>query len=142
MTDDVAHPGALDRVGALCRALEHAVEHDAWTGTAWRVRGSTFAHVVEIRAGRPAAYARAFQTDGPATVLTFQCRPEERAALAHAGPPFHLPPWRPGIAGVVLDQHTDWDHVSELLSDSRAICLSPRAQRRPAGRVRPRAPRL
>ena len=43
----------------------------------------------------------AFGTDGPATVVTFQAAPDEYEALRAAGPPYHHPPWRPGIVGVV-----------------------------------------
>ena len=136
---DLAHWRAVGRVRWICGPLEDAREHQAWTGTAWRVRGSTFAHVLEIRAGRPPAYARLFETDGPATVLTFQCRPDERAALAHARPPFYLPRWRPGIAGLVLNENTEWQHVSELLADSYAVCLSAPRQRGPAVQAPPRS---
>ena len=118
-----APPAAVAaRVGAICAALEGAVEHDAWTGVSWRVGGVTFAHVVEIAAGRPPIYSRVFETDGPATVLTFQADEEDRLALGQIGPPFHLPPWRPGIVGVVIDDDTDWDEVEELVTDSHRIC--------------------
>jgi hypothetical protein len=123
MTQRAAHQDAVARVRAMCAPLERALEHDAWTGASWRIGRCTFAHVLEIVDGRPPAYARAFATIGPATVLTFQCASDERAALAHAGPPFHLPAWRPGIVGVTIDQDTDWAHIGELIAESHAICL-------------------
>ena len=112
-------------------------------GTRWRIRKKTFAHVLTIDAGRPAGYARAAATDGPATVLTFESSGPELAALSETGHPFFKPPWRPTVVGMVLDVRVDWDEVAELLtgagcvprrrswsswsSDRRADDLSPRA---------------
>lgn len=141
MIHSAAHSDAVDRIRARCAPLAGALEHEAWTGTSWRVRHCTFAHVLEITNGWPPAYARAFKTDGPATVLTFQCGPDERAALAHAGPPFHLPAWRPGIAGVTIEQDTDWEHIGELIAESHAICLTAPSRRRSVGRFPPRRAR-
>ena len=115
---------AIARVAAICEGLEGAVEHDAWTGVSWRVGGVTFAHVVEIVDGKPPIYARVFGTDGQATVLTFQADEEDRAALGQVGPPFHLPPWRKGIVGVVIDGDSDWDEITELVSESHRICAA------------------
>ena len=69
-----------------------------------------------------AAYARAFGTDGPATVVTFQAAPDEYEALRAAGHPYHHPPWRPGIVGVVVDNSTDWTELAELVVDSYREC--------------------
>lgn len=109
------------RVRAICGPLPGVREHAAWTGTSWRVGSFTFAHVLEIRDGRPPAYARAFGTDGPAVVVTFQASEDERRALAQSGRGFVLPPWRPGVAGLVVDDTTDWSELAELLTDSRAL---------------------
>ena len=73
--------GLVTRVGSICERLAGAVEHDAWTGTSWRVGGTTFAHIVQIAGGWPAAYARAAGSDGPSTVVTFQADDLERAVL-------------------------------------------------------------
>lgn len=112
----------VDRLRRICNPLPGAVEHDAWTGTSWRVNTTTFAHVVQITDAWPPAYARAFDTAGPATVVTFQAEPDERRALDQIGPPFHRPRWRPGIVGLEVDEHTDWTEVDELLTDSHRIC--------------------
>ena len=112
----------VERVRAICAELPDAHEHEAWTGTSWRVRTATFAHVVEITDAWPPAYARAFGTDGPATVVMFQAAPDEYEALRAAGPPYHHPPWRPGIVGVVLDEATDWTELAELIVDSYREC--------------------
>ncbi len=112
----------VDRVRELCAGLPDAREHEAWTGTSWRIGSTTFAHVVQITGGRPPAYAKAFATDGPATVLTFQAPPEDLDALRATGHPYHRPPWRPGIVGVVLDDATDWSDLAARVEDSFREC--------------------
>jgi hypothetical protein len=112
----------IDRLRAICDGLPGAREHDAWTGTSWRVRDTTFAHVVEIADGWPPAYVTAFGTDGPATVVTFQASPDDAAALRAVGDPYHHPPWRPGIVGAVIDDTTDWAELAELVVDSYREC--------------------
>ncbi len=85
------------------------------------MRGATFAHVVEIAHGWPPAYSTAFATGGPATVVTFQLDPEERPAITAHGPPFFLPRWRPGIAGLAIDAASDWTELEELIIDSHRL---------------------
>lgn len=122
-------PAALvEVVRRTCAGLPEVEEVAAWTGTSWRVRGKTFAHVLEVRDGWPAKYATVFGTDGPATVLTFQSEGEELEVLAEQGPPFFRPPWRPGIVGLLVEEETDPDEVAELVTDSWRI-LAPRALR-------------
>jgi hypothetical protein len=108
----------VERLRAICAEFADAREHEAWTGTSWRRGKVTFVHVVEITDGWPPAYASAFGTDGPATVVTFQAAPDEYEALRAVGPPFHHPPWRPGIVGVVVDDSTDWTELAELVAES------------------------
>jgi hypothetical protein len=116
----------VDEVRRICTALPEVVEEEAWTHTPrWRIRGGTFAHVVDITGGQPAAYARVAATDGPATVLTFQSSGDELDALRNHGHPFFNPPWRPGIVGLVVDDTTDWDEVRELLTESYCL-LAPK----------------
>src|SRR5439155_14059187 len=73
---------------SVCLALPETHEEPAWVGTRWRIRTQTFAHVLTIDAGWPPAYARAAETDGPATVLTFESSGPELAALSAARHPF------------------------------------------------------
>jgi hypothetical protein len=124
MTDDDGQPPRVlvDRLRAICARLPDAHEHEAWTGTSWRVGRTTFAHLVQITGGRPAAYAKAFATDGPVTVLTFQAPAEDREAFAVSGPPYVLPRWRPGIVGIALDATTDWNLLAEHVEDSYREC--------------------
>jgi hypothetical protein len=124
MAGDRAQPpeDVVDRLRAICARLPDAREHDAWTGTSWRIGNATFAHVVQIADGRPPAYATAFATDGPATVVTFQAPAEDRDAIRAIGHPYHLPPWRPGIAGVVIEDTTEWSELAERIEDSFREC--------------------
>jgi hypothetical protein len=116
---------------AICLALPEAHEEEAWVGQRWRIRTRTFAHVVAIADGWPPAYARAFGTSGPTTVLTFRSSGDELAALSALGHPFVRPPWAPGVVGMVLEPDVDWAEVAELVTES--YCLL--APQRLAARV-------
>ena len=106
------------RLRSLCLALPETYEEAAWVGTRWMIRKRNFAHVLTIVSGRPQAYARAAGTDGPACVLTFRCPADEVDAFRNAGAPFFVPVWFPNIVGILLDGHTRWNEVSELLTES------------------------
>ena len=114
-------PRYVDRLGAICCALPEVVEADAWVGVRWSIRQKNFAQLVAIVDGRPAAYATAAGTAGPATVLTFRSRGEELDALRAIGPPFFKPVWFRDIVGLVLPADpaaVDWDEVTELVTES------------------------
>lgn len=130
VTDRPPVPDAVvARLREICGALPESREVEAWTGTAWRVRAKTFAHVVVVADGWPPAYARAMgalaDDGGPATVLTFRSSGEELEALGHLGPPYFRPPWAPGAVGMVLDDDVDWREVAELVTDSYCL-LAPK----------------
>ncbi|GAA3096470.1 hypothetical protein GCM10010464_70070 [Pseudonocardia yunnanensis] len=108
----------LTPLRAVCLALPETREEAAWAGVRWRVRRQTFAHVVTIEAGWPPAYARAAETDGPSTVLTFWSGGPELEVLRRTGHPFFGPPWGPDVVGMVLDESPDWDEIAELLTES------------------------
>jgi hypothetical protein len=110
--------------------LPEVHEEAAWVGTRWRVRTSTFAHVLTIDAGWPPAYAKAAATDGPIVVLMFRSRGQELEALRHAGPPYFAPPWRADEVGMEVGLDVDWVEVGELLTESyRAQAPKPLAAR-------------
>jgi hypothetical protein len=115
----------VDRLRSICLELPEVYEEGAWVGTRWRVRSQTFAHVVLIDHGRPPAYARAADTDGPAVVLTFRSRGAELAALSNVGHPFFKPVWFPDIVGIVLGADVDWTEAAELITESYCI-LAPK----------------
>jgi hypothetical protein len=108
----------LDAMRQICLAFPEAYEESAWVGTRWCIRKKNFAHVVAIEAGWPPAYARAAGNDGPITVLTFRAHPPDREALGQSGHPFFLPVWFDDIVGMVLGGDTDWEEVTELVTDS------------------------
>jgi hypothetical protein len=106
------------RVRPICLGLPEAREEQAWTGTRWRVRTKTFAHVLAVDGGWPPAYAKAARTDGRVTVLMFRSSGDELDVLRTADSPFFAPPWRADEIGMVVDQTTDWVEVAELITDS------------------------
>lgn len=119
-------PQALvDRLRAICLDLPEAVEEAAWTGTRWCVAHKNFAHVVMIADGWPPAYAKAAASDGPLCVLTFRT-PRAAAEIGRlARAPYFLPRWWPDIAGMTLDDRTEWDDVERHVVDSYCA-LAPR----------------
>ncbi len=115
----------LARLRLVCQELPGVVEEQAWAGTRWCVRRKNFAQVLMIHEGWPPAYSRAASTRGPACVLTFRLTRENCAALRFRRAPFFRPPWFPNIAGVLLDENTDWDEIDTLLRASYRV-LAPK----------------
>ena len=118
------------RIASTALALPEAHEEDAWTGVRWRVRNTTFAHVLVAQEGYTSAYRDLTGVTEPTTVLTFRSSGVELLALAHAGPPFYRPPWSPTAVGMVLDDDTDWDEVVELVTDSYRFCAPQKLRHR------------
>lgn len=113
-TDDV--PEDVERrLRERCLALPDAYEQRAWVGTRWMVRTKTFAHVLGIR----------FDDADPVVVLTFRAAGEELEVLRHAGHPFVTLGWGRDAMGLVVDEHTDWDEVGELVTESFCV-LAPK----------------
>jgi predicted DNA-binding protein (MmcQ/YjbR family) len=113
------------RLRAVCQGLPEAYEEPAWTGVRWRVRKRTFAHVLEIEAGAPQAYARAADHHGPVTVLTFRLPGAELAAVTSGGHPFYHARWGRDVVVLVLEADIDWDEVAELVTESYCL-LAPK----------------
>ena len=111
-------PHVEDRLRAVCLGLPGAYEELAWTGSRWRVRGRTFAHACTVDADNRTSHARVFATDGPVCVVTFRAPADEVGALIGSGLPFYWPGWGDNVVGMLLDRHTDWTEVAELLTDS------------------------
>jgi hypothetical protein len=123
----------LARLRKACLALPEAHEEQAWTGTRWRIRKETFAHVLMIAEGWPPVYARAAGTDGPVCVLTFQSLGPRVDPETFSRAPYFRPLWRPDILGRVLDAHADWRDITKLVTAS--YCLL--APKKLAASVRP-----
>ncbi len=130
-------PEILGRLRAICLGLPETYEEPAWIGVRWRIRKRTFAHVVTIADDSPAAFRRAFEVSGAATVVTFRAAYDEREALVSQGKPFYYAGWGRDVMGMLLDETTDWGEVAELLTDSYCIL----APRKLAARARPIDPR-
>ena len=113
-----AAPEVLDRLRERCLALPEAYEERAWVGTRWCVRRKTFAHVAPVVDGWPPAFAKVAGTDGPCTILVFRAEGDDLEMLANAGPPFLHAGWGRDAIGLFLDDDTDWDEVTELLTES------------------------
>jgi hypothetical protein len=110
------------RLAGIALALPETVEQDAWTGVRWRIRATTFAHVLVAQEGYTSAYREVTGVTEPTTVLTFRSSGDELLALTHAGPPFYGVPWSPTVVGMVIDDDTDWDEVAELVTESYRCC--------------------
>lgn len=115
----------LAKLRLACLDLPDAYEEKAWTGTRWMVGKKNFAHVVMIANGEPAAYAKAAQSNGPACVLTFRAPLRTLEAPRFKRHPFFRPVWFPNIAGLFIDDDTDWDDVTALVTESYRV-LAPK----------------
>lgn len=111
-------PEIVSALRAICLGLPEAHEEPAWTGTRWRIRKETFAHVVRIEDGWPPAYAKAAGSAGPLTVLTFRSTIAGFDPLHYAEAPFFRPVWFADIVGLRLDADTDWAEVAGLIEAS------------------------
>jgi hypothetical protein len=119
-SDDVADE-IIDALAAICLRLPEVRQERAWLGTRWRVRNRTFAHVLPVAPGRPAAYAEAAGARAPITVLTFRLPTPELDALAAQGHPYFHARWGRQVAGLVIEDRVDWVEVAEHLTES--YCL-------------------
>jgi hypothetical protein len=118
-------PEVVAKIGLVCLGLPEAYEEPAWVGTRWCVAKKNFAHVLRIDEGWPPAYARAAQSKGPLTVLTFRAPLAKLRELRFTRPPFFRPVWFPNIAGLAIDDRVDWDEVGDLLVESYCV-LAPK----------------
>lgn len=113
-TDDV--PDEIEnRLRDRCLVLPDAYEERAWVGTRWMVRTRTFAHVLGVE----------LVDAEPLVVLSFRSAGEELETLRHVGHPFFVLGWGRNALGMVLEADTDWDEVSELLTESYCV-LAPK----------------
>lgn len=76
-------------------------------GVRWRVGQATAAHV--------------FGGEDQLFRVVFRAEAEEVMAFEHLGPPYFKASWGADVVGVILDEDTDWDELSELLTDSYCV---------------------
>lgn len=97
----------VDRMGRVLGALPECSEHSAWIGVAWKVGAATVAHV--------------FGGEDQLFRVTFRADPDEVMALEHLGDPYFRAGWGGNVVGLLIGDHTDWDELAELLTDSYCI---------------------
>ncbi len=114
-------PDVLVRMRSICMALPDAYEEEAWTGTRWRVRKRTFAHVLTVEGQTTSAHVRASMAEGLTTLVTFRAQGEELEMLRASGHPFFYAGWGRDVVGMILDDKTDWDEVAELMTESFCV---------------------
>lgn len=116
MADHVdVDPETLTAVGERCHALPEVWDEPAWTGHRFLVRKRNFAHVFSM-----------CEDDGSVfTVLAFRSPDEEREVLLATGHPFFHLGWGRNAVGMVIDDDTDWDEVTELVTESYCL-LAPK----------------
>jgi hypothetical protein len=95
------------RLRAFFRTLPECREEDAWVGLRWQVGTATIAHV--------------FGGEDQRFRITFRAEPDEVFAFRHLGEPYFKAGWGGNVVGLLLDEHTDWDELTELLTDSYCI---------------------
>ena len=95
------------RIGRVLNGLPECREEAAWVGVHWQVRHATVAHV--------------FGGEDQLFRVVFRAEPDEVMALQHLGPPYFRAGWGRNVVGMVLDDHTDWGELAELLTDSYCV---------------------
>jgi len=112
----------VQRVRALCLALpEVTVRVDESqsaarsTAQSFDIRRRSFCLLV----------ARRGPTGEPVPLLVLRADPDEREALLSIGRPFFPPRAGRGRIGVLLTDHTDWEEIRELVTESYRI-LAPK----------------
>ncbi len=139
-----APPAIIQKVRAICMALDDVVEELAWAGTRWVTRKRNFAHVLVVKDRWPPQYARAAGRDG--VVLTFRAAGPLYDALAEAGAPFFAPPWgvrwTSHVVGMHLGRGVDWALVKRCIVDSHALLARKKSKSaRPSSKKASRAKR-
>ncbi|MET0458594.1 MAG: MmcQ/YjbR family DNA-binding protein [Ilumatobacteraceae bacterium] len=97
----------LRRLRAAFAMFPKITEERAWVGVRWRVGNATVAHV--------------FGGEDQRLRITLRAELDEVLAFEHLGEPYFRAGWGSNVVGLLLDDHTDWDELAELLTDS--YCL-------------------
>lgn len=97
----------LDRLEQIMSGFPKARREDAWVGQRWRVGTSTIAHV--------------FGGEDQQFRIMFHGEPDEVAAFEHLGHPYFRAGWGANVIGMIVDDATDWQELTELLTDSYRV---------------------
>ena len=104
-------PAIVEKVRVICMALPDVYEEAAWNAEPrWMIRRRNFAFMVGV---------------DDKDIVVFRSAPPELTALAHAGHTFFGGRDGQNVIGMVIDDDTDWQELSELLADSYCI-LAPK----------------
>jgi hypothetical protein len=97
----------VQRIGKVLGSLPECREEEALVGIRWRVGQATVAHVYGGE-------------DQPLRVA-LRAEQDEVMAFGSLGDPYFRAGWCRNVAGLVLNDRTDWEEVRELLTDSYCI---------------------
>lgn len=97
----------VDRIDGILRAFPGVRSEGAWVGVRWRAGSATIAHV--------------FGGEDQLIRITFRGEGDEVAAFEHLGPPYFKVGWGENVIGIVLGAATDWQELTELLTDSHRV---------------------
>ncbi|MFI7602075.1 MmcQ/YjbR family DNA-binding protein [Actinoplanes sp. NPDC049681] len=111
-------PEILNRLRSICRGLPEAYEEPAWIGVRWRIRQRTIAHVYTADPDRNLYYPRDLVTGEPPIVMTFRVPDDDLLGLTESGFPYFRAAWGRNVAGAFLGDHTDWNEITDLITDS------------------------
>lgn len=97
----------LRRLDQICAGFPECYRESAWVGQRWRVGQATVAHV--------------FGGEDQQFRLVFRAPDTEVMAFEHLGPSHFKAGWGRNVVGVILDSSTDWDDLTEMLTDSYCV---------------------
>ncbi|MBJ8337789.1 MmcQ/YjbR family DNA-binding protein [Antrihabitans sp. YC3-6] len=97
----------VERLRDILGRFPSCEEESAWVGIRWRVGSSTVAHV--------------FGGEDQLFRILFRSEPSEVLAFENLGPPYFKTEWGTNTVGLIIDDETDWDELTEMLTDS--YCL-------------------
>jgi asparagine synthetase B (glutamine-hydrolysing) len=97
----------VERLRGIIERFPSCREEIAWVGVRWRVGSSTVAHV--------------FGGEDQLFRIIFRAEAGEVLAFENLGAPYFKTEWGANVVGLLIDDDTDWDELTELLTDS--YCL-------------------
>lgn len=107
---DALRDDVEERLRIICTGFPEVHEGPAANGRSWLIRRNHFCQIHTVADG-----------DSERGIMIFRSEPPELDILAHAGHPFFRPGWGSRVMGMVIDVDTDWDEVSELITESYCI---------------------
>jgi hypothetical protein len=112
----------VERVRTLCLRLpevtvriDHSSTRERSTAQSFDIRRRSFCLLV----------ARQGRTGKPVPLLVLRADPDEREALLSIGSPFFAPRANRDRIAVLITDHTDWEEIRELVTESYRI-LAPK----------------